>query len=75
MSIKFDGLMLLTLVGIAGGVYVYSQREKIANAVNPASRDNLAYSGVNAIGAELSGQRDFSLGAWIYDVTHPNERF
>lgn len=47
---------------------------KFGSKVNPTSRDNIVYSGVNAVGDVLSdGQadNDFSLGAWIYDVTHP----
>lgn len=44
--------------------------EKAIALVNPLSTENVAYGAVNATGAALSGNRDFSLGALIYDLTH-----
>lgn len=50
------------------------------NLVNPLSRDNAAYSGVNAIGAALATSPDaagknadgsWSLGGWMFDVLNP----
>jgi len=50
------------------------------NLVNPLSRDNAAYSGVNAIGAALATSPDapgknadgsWSLGGWLFDVLNP----
>ncbi len=41
-----------------------------ADAVNPASDQNLAYRGVNAVGAAISGRDSFSLGSWVYDLFH-----
>lgn len=49
-----------------------------AQAVNPASADNLAYRGLNAVGdITLDGVRNdnFSFGARIYDVLHPWEGY
>lgn len=43
----------------------------VATAVNPASPDNLAYRGVNAVGARLTGDGSFSLGGWLYDLINP----
>lgn len=43
------------------------------NAVNPTSDQNLAYRGVNAVGSAISGDEHWTLGGWIYDVTHPGE--
>lgn len=43
----------------------------VGNAVDPTSDKNLAYKGVNAVGGALTGAKDFSLGGWLYDVTHP----
>ena len=46
-------------------------------AVNPADSGNLVYRGINAVGDVIDdgGDNDsFSLGAWIYDVTHPQGR-
>jgi len=44
----------------------------VATALNPTSRENIAYSAINSIGAELSGNQSFSLGSWIYDFSHPD---
>jgi len=46
-------------------------------AINPADNGNFVYRGVNAIGDVFDdgGDNDsFSLGSWIYDVTHPEGR-
>lgn len=40
------------------------------NYVNPASEKNVVYSGVNKVGAVVSGDKEWSLGTWIYDITH-----
>lgn len=49
----------------------------VGNAINPLNNDNVFYSSVNAVGASIAGvPRDsWSLGSWIYDITHPNEKF
>jgi hypothetical protein len=50
-------------------------------AINPLNPDNLAYSGVNAVGGALvtdpagpgkNADGSWTLGGWIYDVTHSN---
>ena len=45
----------------------------VGNAINPVNPDNIFAGGVNAVGGALSGSSDWSLGSWIYDVTHPND--
>jgi len=67
-------------VAIAAGVVVlgawYLKRqagealEKAGEAVNPTSDQNLAYQGVNSVGAAVTGDEHFSLGSWIYELTH-----
>lgn len=42
----------------------------ITEDLNPVSDQNLAYRGVNAIGSAITGNSDFSLGSWIYGITH-----
>ena len=46
-----------------------------AHAVNPLNPDNVFASGVNNVGAAIAGQApgSWSLGSWLYDVTHPDE--
>lgn len=43
----------------------------IGTAVNPASDQNLAYRGVNALGSSLTGDSHFTLGGWLYDLLNP----
>ncbi|MBU2871968.1 hypothetical protein [Colwellia sp. E2M01] len=42
----------------------------VGNSINPLNNDNIFASGVNAVGAKLSGSSNWSLGGWIYDITH-----
>ena len=45
----------------------------VVESVDPTNSNNIFASGVNAIGDILdNGQTDdsFSLGGWIYDITH-----
>ncbi len=46
-----------------------------AHAVNPLNPENVFATGVNNVGAVLAGQApgSWSLGSWLYDVTHPDE--
>ena len=55
-----------------------------AQAINPLNRDNIFYGGVNAVGGALvtdpagpgkNADGSWSLGGWIYDVTHPTRVF
>jgi len=71
---------LYLLAGVAGAAAaaVLAHRtaqaaERAAQAVNPVNPDNVAYAGVNAIGRALSGREDWSLGVWLYEITHPEE--
>lgn len=60
--------------GAAVGVVV----DEVSTGVDITSTENWVYSGVNALGDIIDdGQNDnsFSLGSWLYDVTHPNEGF
>lgn len=63
---------------LVGGVVYYFGKKEIAkgaaaagNAVNPVSDQNVFYKGVNAVGTVLSGDPEFTLGGWVYDVLHP----
>lgn len=41
-------------------------------ALNPTNPENLAYSGVNAVGEAVTG-RPWSFGAWIWELMHPEQ--
>jgi hypothetical protein len=82
-GVDFQGIAILVAVGAGiyflykGGTavanFVSDTAGKVADAVNPTSDQNLAYKGVNAIGASMSGDAGFSLGSWTYDLLHPND--
>ncbi len=40
-------------------------------AINPAASGNLINRGVTAAGQAVSGNQSWSLGTWLYDITHP----
>lgn len=67
---------------LVGGLVLYWIATRVASkasdtaaavgaAVNPASDQNLAYRGVNAIGSAITGDPSWSLGSWLYDVFNP----
>ena len=45
----------------------------VLDAINPLNQENIFYSGVNAVGANITGNKDFSLGVLIYEATHADE--
>jgi len=60
------------LIG-AGAFVVWGWWPNIREAldkINPASRNNVVYEGVNKAGAGASGNDDFALGVWAYNSTH-----
>lgn len=67
------------LGGVALGVVVLAYLAKdavaaAANKVNPASDQNVIYDDViGGVGRSVSGDSNWSLGGWLYDVTHPNQ--
>jgi hypothetical protein len=69
----------VAVIGVIGVIYViFGDKIKnavaaVGNSVNPTSDQNLAYRGVNAVGEVLSGDPSWSLGGWVYDLTHPSE--
>lgn len=78
VSVKIDGLFILTIAGVAGAALLWTQRKKIAAAagqaaqtVNPANPDNAIAGAVNNIGEHISGDPNFTVGGELYDVTHP----
>ena len=52
--------------GIANGV------NYVAPKLNPASDQNIVYSGVNGVGSALTGDSNFTLGGWFYDLMNPS---
>ncbi len=77
---------LLVKIGIGAGLiviaYVLLKRtggvaaqvaEKVGAAVNPANPDNIVNQGVSAAGAAVTGNKNWTLGTWLYDVFNGDE--
>lgn len=43
---------------------------EVGTALNPADSQNIVNRGVNGIGAAISGDTNWTLGGWVYDITH-----
>lgn len=72
-GIAIVAIVAVYLVARKTGAALGDAAQAVGTAVNPVSDQNLAYKGVNAVGAAVSGDQSFSLGSWLYSVTHPNE--
>lgn len=61
---------------LGGGIYDFfhdvpaDQPGAVGVDLNPADDRNLANRGVTAVGQWASGDASWTLGGWIYDVTH-----
>jgi len=42
----------------------------VVDALDPTDPDNIFASGVDNVGATLTGNENFKLGAWVYDLFH-----
>lgn len=79
------GVGVLLLGGAAMLIYTAKSKAsnllgQAANAVNPISPDNVVYHTVNetfgdSTGAGANADGSWSLGGWLYDVTHPQTAF
>ena len=69
------GLGVVALVGIAlAGRRVAALAATAAPLVTPTSSENLIYGGiVGGTGRALSGDASWTLGGWLYDVTHDSD--
>tara|TARA_R110001599_G_scaffold287356_2_gene489917 strand:+ start:10381 stop:10617 length:237 start_codon:yes stop_codon:yes gene_type:complete len=70
------------MVIVAGGLLLWYVKDKavevvktVGNAINPVNPENVFYEGVNSVGSSLSGDSEWTLGTWIYDVTNKDENF
>lgn len=68
-------LYMLYLASQRAGKAATDAANAVANAVttglNPADRGNIVYRSVNAVGGTVAGSSDWSLGAAVYNATHP----
>lgn len=60
--------------GVVGGVLegvggaLQGAYEALPDPVKPSSDKNVVYQGVNKIGEKISGNKNWTLGGWLYDV-------
>lgn len=61
-------------IGVVGAIAIYHAQKKAietvaaaGQAILPTNPDNIFASGVDAVGASLTGNDDFRLGVWIND--------
>jgi hypothetical protein len=73
MKLTDKQLLILLGAGALAFLYLKSKAGEALDAVNPVNPNNVIYGGVNAVGGALSGNDDFSLGSWFYDVVHNEE--
>ena len=66
------GVGLVAVIGLAFfGRKLAGLAVTAAPLVTPTSSDNIIYGGIiGGTGRALSGDREWSLGGWLYDVTH-----
>lgn len=65
--------LLLYLAGRQAAGAVVDVAGAVGDALSPTSSDNLIYQGTNAVGRTVTGDASFSLGGWLYDVTHSTD--
>jgi len=64
-------------LGVVAGIGVFMLKRTIsdgaaaaAQSINPVNNDNIFNQGVAAVGQKISGNENWSLGGWIYDVVN-----
>ncbi|WP_286269520.1 hypothetical protein [Thalassotalea hakodatensis] len=68
--------MVLAVAAVGGVVLYYGEKKAraaaaaVGDAVNPINDDNVFASGVDAVGAKVTGNSNFKLGGWIYEQIH-----
>lgn len=63
---------------VAGGVGSASNAAgrvvgSAASVVSPTNPENVFYGLVNGVGQGITGRDSFTLGGWLYDLTHPED--
>ncbi len=76
-----DKQLLIAGAGVLAALYFLGHKlvaglDSAADAITPTNPDNIFYRGVNAVGDILDDGNDddsFSLGSWLYDLSHSDE--
>ncbi|MDT0603483.1 hypothetical protein [Thalassotalea castellviae] len=66
--------MIITAAGVGAIVLYFAEKKlraaagEVGQAVNPLNNDNIFASGVNSVGASITGNQNWSLGGSIYEL-------
>lgn len=71
VSVKIDGVMVLSVLALAGAGFVYAKRKEIISKINPADENNMInQSVINTFGqSAVSNTADHIFGA--IDLINP----
>lgn len=64
---------MVVAIGAVGLLTLYLAEKKIrevGSSISPTNPSNIFATGVNNVGAMISGNENFKLGAWVYDVVN-----
>jgi hypothetical protein len=65
------GVAAAYLISRAAGNVTELAKDLVTEKLNPVSDQNIIYDGVvGGVGRVISGDEHWSLGGWIYDITH-----
>ncbi len=74
MNLDWKAAAVLVVGGLVAAYIIKRQvvqsTEAALEAVNPVNDENIFHSGVNAVGAKVTGNDSWSLGTAIYEWTH-----
>ena len=70
---------ILMFLGAGALAFLYLKNQAgeavaaVGNAVNPVNPENVFNQGVLSVGQALTGDKSWTLGGWIYEITHDSE--
>ncbi|MEY8198688.1 MAG: hypothetical protein RPS47_05565 [Colwellia sp.] len=72
---------VVAAVGVVGAVGVWYAKNQaseaagvVGDALNPVNDGNIFNRAVLAVGRKITGNKTWSLGGWLYDITHDSEK-
>jgi len=63
-------VLVVSALGVVVMTFAAYKAKDTITAIAPTNPNNIFASGVNDVGRSLSGNDNWTLGGWIYDVTH-----
>lgn len=65
---NIGGAAVDAVTGLLGGAY-----DALPNAIKPSSSENIFFKASNWPGQVMSGDPDWTIGGWVYDILNPPE--